>query len=266
MERCRSRQTAVPCRAVRLEGPCHGHEGRARPPRAHDNSPGDRSARASAFACGSRALSRRRIITHSEDRPEPRLAIRTSGAARERGVHRLPHTFCSHLAMRGAPARAIQELAGHMDLATTQRYMHLSPAAIEGAIRLLDQAKPVHGFGDISNDVGTVKTHVDRSGRRSRLSLAKESAEAAVSGGQRCRMSTPQRSKCLTASMTVLPTKHLFGHTGTMMTHANSHRREAGRLFILPVTIHGPHLHTGIPAYRHHRAAARNGARRQNSS
>jgi integrase len=33
--------------------------------------------------------------------------------------------------------------------ATTQRYMHLSPAAIEGAIRLLDQPKPVHGFGDI---------------------------------------------------------------------------------------------------------------------
>jgi integrase len=54
------------------------------------------------------------------------------------GVHRLRHTFCSHLAMRGAPARAIQELAGHQDLTTTQRYMHLSPAAIEGAIRLLD--------------------------------------------------------------------------------------------------------------------------------
>ena len=36
-----------------------------------------------------------------------------------------------------------------MDLATTQRYMHLSPAAIEGAIRLLDQPKPVHGLGDI---------------------------------------------------------------------------------------------------------------------
>ena len=51
--------------------------------------------------------------------------------------------------MRGAPARAIQELAGHMDLTTTQRYMHLSPAAIEGAIRLLVQPKPVHGFGDI---------------------------------------------------------------------------------------------------------------------
>ncbi len=44
--------------------------------------------------------------------------------------------------MRGAPARAIQELAGHQNLSTTQRYMHLSPAAIEGAIRLLDLPIP----------------------------------------------------------------------------------------------------------------------------
>jgi hypothetical protein len=47
----------------------------------------------------------------------------------------LRHTFCSHLAMRGAPARANQELAGHQDLTTTQRYMHLSPAALDNAIR-----------------------------------------------------------------------------------------------------------------------------------
>jgi len=38
----------------------------------------------------------------------------------------------------GAPARAIQELAGHQDLGTTQRYMHLSPAALDAAIRLLE--------------------------------------------------------------------------------------------------------------------------------
>jgi integrase len=88
-----------------------------------------------------------------------RRSVRRAQLAKS-GVHRLRHTFCSHLAMRGAPARAIQELAGHMDLATTQRYMHLSPAAIEGAIRLLDRpgpaeaghylgSEPVHGFGDI---------------------------------------------------------------------------------------------------------------------
>jgi integrase len=62
---------------------------------------------------------------------------RRAGLSRE-GVHILRHTFCSHLAMRGAPARAIQEVAGHADLMTTQRYMHLSPAATEDAIRLLD--------------------------------------------------------------------------------------------------------------------------------
>jgi integrase len=54
------------------------------------------------------------------------------------GIQILRHTFCSHLAMRGAPARAIQELAGHQDLGTTQRYMHLSLAALDAAIRLLE--------------------------------------------------------------------------------------------------------------------------------
>jgi integrase len=72
------------------------------------------------------------------------------------GVHRLRHTFCSHLAMRGAPARAIQELAGHEDLATTQRYMHLSPAAIDGAIRLLDNAVGLSGRGD-SGEAGSTE-------------------------------------------------------------------------------------------------------------
>ena len=41
----------------------------------------------------------------------------TTGERAEAGVHILRHTFCSHLAMQGAPARAIQELAGHQDWA-----------------------------------------------------------------------------------------------------------------------------------------------------
>jgi integrase len=77
-----------------------------------------------------------------------RRAARKAGV-QTRGVHRLRHTFCSHLAMRGAPARAIQELAGHQDLITTQRYMHLSPAAVESAIRLLELPKPVSGCGEM---------------------------------------------------------------------------------------------------------------------
>lgn len=65
------------------------------------------------------------------------------------GVHILRHTFCSHLAMRGAPPRAIQELAGHRELGMTQRYMHLSPAALDSAIRLLDQALTLQSSGDL---------------------------------------------------------------------------------------------------------------------
>jgi hypothetical protein len=40
--------------------------------------------------------------------------------------------------MKGAPARAIQELAGHSELGMTQRYMHLTPAAVDAANRLLE--------------------------------------------------------------------------------------------------------------------------------
>jgi integrase len=52
--------------------------------------------------------------------------------------HMLRHTFCSHLAMRGAPPKAIQELAGHATLAMTMRYMHLAPAVLRQAIDLLN--------------------------------------------------------------------------------------------------------------------------------
>ena len=78
-----------------------------------------------------------------------RRAAKRAGVKHE-GIHVLRHTFCSHLAMRGAAARAIQELAGHKDLTTTQRYMHLSPAATVNAIRLLENGRlDPHGRGDI---------------------------------------------------------------------------------------------------------------------
>ena len=64
---------------------------------------------------------------------QKRAGLRDNG-----GVHILRHTFCSHLAMKGAPAMAIKELAGHVSLNTTQRYMHLTPAAKDSAIRLLE--------------------------------------------------------------------------------------------------------------------------------
>ncbi len=73
------------------------------------------------------------------------------------------NTFCSHLAMRGAPARAIQELAGHKDLKTTQRYMHVSsPAAVDDAIRLLDASRTGAPF---CNMLATGSTEIAKSSR-----------------------------------------------------------------------------------------------------
>jgi hypothetical protein len=45
--------------------------------------------------------------------------------------------------------KAIQELAGHEDLTTTLRYMHLSPSARESAIALLNRRSGGPIFGDI---------------------------------------------------------------------------------------------------------------------
>jgi hypothetical protein len=44
--------------------------------------------------------------------------------------------------MRGISAKAIQELAGHTDLKTTQRYMHLAPRVLEDAIHALELPPP----------------------------------------------------------------------------------------------------------------------------
>jgi integrase len=51
--------------------------------------------------------------------------------------HDLRHDFCSQLVQQGVDLYAVKELAGHKDIATTQRYAHLSPERLRKAVEAL---------------------------------------------------------------------------------------------------------------------------------
>ena len=67
----------------------------------------------------SRKLNRERIWAIIKD------AAFRAGIAKNIYPHTLRHSFASHLLANGADLRAIQEMLGHADIATTEIYTHV---------------------------------------------------------------------------------------------------------------------------------------------
>ena len=53
-------------------------------------------------------------------------------------IHKLRHTFCSHLVSAGVPLRVVQALAGHSSITVTERYSHLAPASKLDAVKRVE--------------------------------------------------------------------------------------------------------------------------------
>ncbi len=76
------------------------------------------------------------LLTKNQCR-RPLRRLQRKAALVELGWHDLRHSFASHLVMRGAPMKAVQELLGHSTMEMTMRYAHLSPSVRKDAVELL---------------------------------------------------------------------------------------------------------------------------------
>ena len=60
-------------------------------------------------------------------------------------IHTLRHSFASHMIVRGADVRSVQEMLGHSDVRTTQIYTHLDTSSL---LSFFDKFSPVENWDE----------------------------------------------------------------------------------------------------------------------
>jgi integrase/recombinase XerD len=93
---------------------------------AESRSPWAVAGKADGFALTSKSMA------HLFERWLPRLGIEIT-------AHQLRHSFATEMLRGGANLRDIQDLLGHANLSTTERYLMVSGARLRGAVDTLPE-------------------------------------------------------------------------------------------------------------------------------
>ena len=72
-----------------------------------------------------------------DEKAEPLVSLKEKGLNPNVSPHTLRHCFATHMLEGGAQLRAVQEMLGHTNIATTQIYTHISTKRILSVYDLL---------------------------------------------------------------------------------------------------------------------------------
>ncbi len=153
------------------------------------------------------------------------------GIAKHIHPHLLRHTFASHMLESSGDLRAVQELLGHADIATTQIYTHLD---FQHLAKVYDAAHP----------------------RRASANRRSSGVAGRVAGAPERLLRRALVAQCVACALTTVPTRSAW-------SHPHPHSRPSG-LDVCPAPPQADHLvcgaRHGILSRHHHRLVRRQGA------